>query len=330
GENRIFVKAGLPRVSKTENLGLEALMEVSNIAGKKFKPYHAGYILGPRINASGRMGSAQKSLDLLLSEDQEQAILLAEELNTINAARQKLQKDVVQEALNLVDSEVNFGEHKVIVVSKEGWHKGVLGIAASRLAETFYRPTIIISLEDGVGTASARSIKGFHLNKALAHCSDILESFGGHKLAAGLTIREEKIKEFTKLINNFAHDILEAESLYPSIDIDAEVSLFDLSLDLVDELDKLEPYGEGNRAPIFCTRNLTLKSKPAALKRETLKFWVSDGQISVSAVGFGKAKYCEYLRFGQKVDLAYELCIDDWNKAPAIQLKLKDIKLVSD
>lgn len=328
GENRIFVKAGLPRIRETKNKGLSALMDVAKIKGKKFRAHHAGFVLGPRINSSGRMGSAKKSLDLLLSQDHEGAYTLAQHLEETNRERQKLQRDVVQEAISLVEREVNFKEHKVIVVSKEGWHKGVLGIVASRVAEMYYRPAIIISIQDGMGTASARSIQGFHLNEALAHCSEILEAFGGHKLAAGLTIREENVGNFRDLINHFANDILEVCDLMPTLDIDCEIPLSSLSLDLINKIDLLEPYGQGNPAPVFCSRNLIVKTKPMVMGKNTLKFWVTDpsGQMTVSAVGFGMGKCQEFISVGQRIDLAYEMAIDDWNKPAVVQLKLKDMR----
>jgi len=330
GENRIFVNAGLPRLSDTKNKGLAALIDVAKIKGKKFRPYYVGFILGPRINATGRMDSARTSLDLLLCQNREDAYQLAQAMENLNSHRQKLQGSVIQEAFSIIDREVNFNDHKVIILSKEGWHKGVLGIVASRVAETYYRPTIVISVKDGVGTASARSIKGFHLNEALAHCAHVLEEYGGHKLAAGLTIKEENIGQFRKLMNEFATNILQIRDLVPTERIDAEIPLSSLSLDLISKIDLLEPYGEGNPEPVFCSRNLTVMGPPAVLGKETLKFWVSDGETTISAVGFGKAKYRDLIGPGQKIDLAYQLTIDDWKKAPTVQLKIKDIRISQD
>lgn len=325
-ENRIFVKAGLPHLSETKNTGLAALMDVAGIRGKKLRPYSVGFVIGPRINATGRMDSAHKSLDLLLTEDPAQARLLAEDLNQLNSQRQKLQKDIFEEARGMIDREVNFKEHRVIVLSREGWHKGVLGIVASKVSETFSRPAVIISTEEGWGTASARSIEGFHLHEVLGRCAGILEGFGGHKFAAGLTIREEKIAEFRRHINQLAAEMLRPEDLFPHIEIEAELALHDLNVELITEIEMLEPYGEGNREPVFCARNVTVKSAPLVCAKETIKFWVADGPVSVSAVGFGMAKFREFLAPGQKIDIAYQLIIDDWNKAPTVQLKLKDIR----
>ncbi|OGX37888.1 MAG: single-stranded-DNA-specific exonuclease RecJ [Omnitrophica WOR_2 bacterium RIFCSPHIGHO2_02_FULL_50_17] len=328
GENRILVKSGLAGLGNTKNKGLLALLETAKIKGKKITPFHVGFILGPRINAAGRMDTAHKSLDLFLSEDEKQAYDLAKALERHNTERQKMQSGVVEEAIDLVEQQINFKDQKVIVLSKEGWHKGVLGIVAAKIMEKYYRPTVVISIdEDGIGTASARSIDGFHLHNALQSCASYLEAFGGHEGAAGLTIREENIDAFRRLINDIAHQMLEAKRLIPTIFIDCEIPLSSINLELAAVMESLEPFGEGNPAPVFCSRNLAVKGFPQILGKDTIKFWVSDEEYTISAVGFGLAKYEGILRTGAKVDLAYEITIDEWNKAPTPQLKLKDIRL---
>lgn len=327
GENRVFVKLGLPYIEKTHNKGLQALLETARIKGKTLKPYHAGFIIGPRINAAGRMDSAHLALDLLLSTDEQDAMRLAQELETINLKRQQLQRKIIQEAMQMIEHDIDLDRHKVIVLAKEGWHKGVLGIVASRVVETFYRPAIIASIEDGWGTGSARSIEGFHLHEALAYCGDILKEFGGHKLAAGLTVHQDNLDHFRDEINAYASQNLDAADLTPTLMIDGDIAFSDLDTDLVAMIDLLEPYGEGNRSPIFCSTDVVIKSRPVVLAKETLKFWVSDGNQTLSAVGFGMGAYQTELSLGQKVDVAYELAIDDWNKDPIVQLKLKDIRI---
>lgn len=326
-ENRIIVKAGLLAVGKTKNVGLKALLDVAKIKDKKISPYHVGFILGPRINAAGRMDSAHKSLDLFLSEDSEEAYNLARILEKHNTQRQKTQNDIVQEALGIVETEIDFENEKVIVLSKEGWHKGVLGIVASRLTDKYYRPSIVISLKDGVGTASARSIDGFHLHEVLSNCADHLEEFGGHEGAAGLTIKAENIDPFRQLINKIAHNTLELQKLRPCVDIDCEIPLSLISLKLANTIDSMEPFGEGNPHPTFCSRRLLVKTQAQVLGKDTLKFWVTDGKKSISAVGFGMGKLKDMVNAGAQVDLAYQIQIDDWNKAPTPQLKIKDIKV---
>ncbi len=326
GENRIFVKEGLGRIHLTKNKGLIALMDVARIKGKKLKPHAVGFILAPRINAAGRMGSAEKSLQLLLSDDLAEAYQLARGLEEENQKRQKMQSDIIEEAMAIVEREVNFKDHKIIVLSKEGWHRGVVGIVASRIMDTFYRPTIVISLEDGVGVGSARSIDGFHLYHALKSCSHLLENYGGHEHAAGLTIKKENIDSFRDLINTFAQENILIENLIPTLELDCEISLSSIDVDLVNVIKTIEPCGEGNPPARFCSRRLTVKSPPVILGRDTLKFWVSDGQVVVQAVGFGMGKFFDLVKNAKTIDLAYGLSIDDWNKDPIVQLEIKDIK----
>ena len=326
GENRIFVKSGLPKINTTANKGLRALLDVTKIKGKKLSPFHIGFILGPRINAAGRMDSARTSLDLFLSDDNEESYDLAKTLDRYNVERQKIQAQIIDEAFEIVEQEVNFKDDKIIVLGREGWHKGVLGIVASRLADKYYRPAIVISIEDGVGTASARSIDGFHLHEALASCAEYLENFGGHAGAAGLTIKEENIDPFRSLINAVAHETLEVKKLLPTLNIDCEIPLSSINMKLAEIIDSMQPFGAGNPSPVFCSREITVKSHPVVLGKNTLKFWVTDGNSSISVVGFGMADLKGMVKIGRKVDLAYEIAIDDWNKAPTPQLMLKDMK----
>lgn len=327
GENRIFVKRGLPKVNQTKNKGLQALLEITKIKGKKITPYYVGFILGPRINATGRMDSAHKSLDLFLSDNWEHAYSLAKVLDQHNTDRQKIQRVMIDEALEIVDQAINFKDQKVIVLSKEGWHKGILGIVASRITDRYYRPAIVISVKDGVGTASARSIDGFHLHEALTQCAGVLENFGGHEGAAGLTIKAENIDPFRILINEVAHKTLEIKKLVPAINVDCEIPLSAINMALWDTVESMEPFGEGNPEPIFSTCRIKVKTYPAILGKDTIKFWVTDGVNSISAVGFGMAKFKEMIRQGETIDIAYNMIIDDWNKAPVVQLKLKDVRL---
>lgn len=327
GENRIFVKNGLKNLNNTKILGLQALLDVANIRDKEIKPFHVGFVIGPRINAAGRMDSAMLSLELFMSNDFQKACQIAKELDVHNYDRQKLQKEIFSQAVDLVESQVGLSDQNVIVLCQEGWHRGLIGIVASKISEKYYRPTIIISLDEEMGVASARSVEGFHLYDALSECSHFLERFGGHKGAAGLTIKKDNIDAFTQLINDFAKNITSKEALLPSVTIDQELSFSELNLDLVYSIEEMEPFGECNPKPIFCSRNLTVQGTPQVFAKDTLKFWVTDGEETYSAVGFSMGKYKSLLTTGQKVDLAYQLSIDDWNKAPVVQLKIEDIKI---
>jgi len=326
GENRIFVKIGLPKIQKTKNFGLLALMKNARIQGKKITPRHVGFILGPRINAMGRIDSAEKSLNLLLSQSEKEAQDIAQILEDHNRERQKKQSTIIDEALSMVEAQVNFQKERVIVLCKEGWHRGVVGIVAARIMDTYYRPSIVLSMEEGIAVGSARSIEGFHLFDAISQCSSLLENYGGHKYAAGVTIREENLEAFKEKINTIAHETISQEDLTPSLTVDCEIPLESVNMDLVDIVQKLEPYGEANPEPIFCSRWLTVKSPPAILGRGTLKFWVTDGKSIFSAVGFGMEAYRPLVDEGKQIDIAYKVSIDDWNKEPTVQLELKDIK----
>ena len=326
GENRIFVKRGLPLIERTRKSGLRALLDVAKISGKKMKPYYIGFILGPRLNAAGRMDSANIALDLLLCEDPVLAVSLAQALEDHNLSRQKMQLSVVDEAIAMIESQAELKDSRIIVVAKEGWHKGVLGIVASRIVEKYYRPTVVISIIDGLGTGSARSIEGFHLHEALTNCAGMLDNYGGHKRAAGLRLKYENIDAFRSAINEFAGRTF-SEPSAPTLDIDCEIALSSIDLELVEIIESMEPHGEGNPSPVFCSRTVTVKSAPAVLGRDTLKFWVTDGVRNLSAVGFGLGSLKDSVRLGTKIDIAYNLGIDDWNKAPMPQLMLKDIKV---
>lgn len=326
GENRIFVKNGLGIIERTQKPGLQALLEVSKIAGKKMKPYYIGFILGPRLNAAGRMDSATVSLDLLLSDNPADAFALACSLEAHNQSRQKMQSEVVEEALAMIEADEILKAQDIIVVAKPGWHKGVLGIVASRIVDKYYRPTVVISVEGGIGTGSARSIDGFHLHEALSSCAAVLENYGGHKRAAGLRLKHGNIEIFRQAMNDFARAALPQEKFIPTLGIDCEIPLSVMDLNLLEIISSLEPHGEGNPTPVFCSKGLTVKSPPSLLGRDTIKFWVSDGLKTISAVGFGMGSFKDMVKLGGKVDLAYTLSIDDWNKAPTVQLMLKDIK----
>jgi len=325
GENRTIVKTGLPQIAQTRNIGLAALMEVTKVAGKTIRPSTVGFILGPRLNASGRLDTARRSLELLLCNDRQTALRLALELDQFNLRRQKIQRDIINDAEELVEKEVNFKDQKVIVLSQPGWHRGVLGIVASRIAEKYSRPAIIISLDSGLGSASARSVEGFHLVQALEHCASLLVEFGGHRLAAGLTIQEENIELFRRHINDFAKRILPSTGLQPTLAIDCEVALSVAQSGLVQELASLQPHGEGNPVPLFLTRGLKLKGACQIRARDTLKFWVTDGQSVLPVVGFGMGRYADLLATAAEMDIVYQLDLDEWNGMSSVQLKLQDL-----
>lgn len=325
GENRIIVQAGLGSIYRTTKAGLRALIRLARIEGKPVTTYTVGFTLGPRLNAAGRMGTAKTSLDLLLCEDDADSDGLAGLLEEHNRERQKIQNSVFEQAAAMIEDDSSFREQKVLVVHGDNWHRGVLGIAASKLTDRYARPAVVISFLDGLGTGSARSIEGFHLNEAFAACASVLESFGGHSRAAGLKVRRDKVSDLRSLINAFASKNLVAD-LLPVIDVDAQLPLGQVSMELLGQLSALEPYGEANPSPIFATRHLRLKTSVQVMGKETVKFWVTDGRVACQAVGFGMAKVCSEFKIGQPVDIVYNLAVDDWNKVAQPQLTLKDIR----
>jgi single-stranded-DNA-specific exonuclease len=328
GENRIIARHGLPRIASSSKAGVQALIEAARVRGKDMTPHIVGFSLGPRLNAAGRMGSAGTSLELLLCDDPSNAAALVQALEVHNRDRQRMQSSVVDEAVDIIEGGGALSGDKIIVVHKEGWHKGVLGIAAAKITEKYGRPAIVISVEDGLGTGSARSVEGFHLNEALAHCAEMLEGFGGHKRAAGLRVKDHMIADLRARLNSFAENVFADGVPDVVLEVDLQLPLAMVSMDLVDLIASLEPFGEGNPAPLFATRRLMVKSKPQVMGKDTLKFWVTDGRESVSVVGFGMGADFGHLRMGQAVDIVYTIGIDDWNKAPQAQIMLKDLRII--
>ena len=331
GENRILVKEGLKQLQNgSSNKGLKALIEASGLKKRKPGSFEIGFILGPRINATGRIGSADTAVRLLLTENMDEAKFLAKRLNEANRERQKIESVTLKEALSKIERDVNFKEHKVIVLHKKDWHNGVIGIVASRISDRFYRPTILISVKDGVGRGSGRSIENFHLFEALIGCEDILKEYGGHKYACGLTILEKNLGQFKKTINEIASSVLTSDDLIPRFDIDVDMDLGLLDEGVVEEISGLQPFGEGNPCPVFCSRNLKLVYPPRILKGEHIKLHVTDKSgKTFEAIGFGLAKDSDIeltLRKSSLFDLAYTVSFNSWQGLNTIQLKIKDIR----
>ncbi|MFH0772217.1 MAG: single-stranded-DNA-specific exonuclease RecJ [Candidatus Omnitrophota bacterium] len=327
GENRILVKRGLKHLAATKKKGLRALIKVSGIDKKKeFYSETVGFMLGPRINASGRVGSSLQSLKLLLTEDETEADSLAKALDSNNRERQGMEEVILKEAISKVEREVNFKDHKVIVVSSEKWHPGVIGIVASRIAERFYRPTILVAFSEEIGKGSGRSIKNFHLFEALSKCGDHLVGYGGHEYAAGITISKDNIDVFRERFNSVANEVLQPSDLMPRLEIDAEISLEELTPGFLKELSLLEPFGVGNRKPVFAVKNLSLKAKPKPVSSGALKIWVTDGRFTYEAVGFKRVLDFRFDSAPANFSLAFSPSINNWQGQEIVQLQLKDIQ----
>jgi single-stranded-DNA-specific exonuclease len=325
GENRVIAKEGLLRIAATKRLGLRTLMESSGILNKSMRPDSVSFILGPRINASGRMDSADVAFNLLSSVHAEEARQLAKEIEQFNRKRQKVESIMLEEAQDLIDREINFKEHQIIVVAKEDWHLGVLGIVASKLVDKFNRPVILISMNEAVCRGSGRSIKNFHLFDGIASCQDLLDNFGGHQHAIGMVIPRQNIDKFKDRINHYARQSLMLEDLLPSINVDMEIQLGDITEKLLKELEDMAPYGTGNPQPLFLTRKLRLKSQPRIMARDTIKFWVTDGVTTHQAIGFGMAGCLDRLCNADDFDLVYNPRLDTWLGEESTILEVEEI-----
>ena len=323
GENRVLAKHGLDELNRRERVGLKALMDVANLDGN-ISSGHIGFVLGPRINAMGRIGSPQKAIELLLTGDITSATELAKVLTTENRNRQKIEAKILDEALAKLEREVNFKDHRVIVLASENWHPGVIGIVASRIAERFYRPTILISLDGKLGKGSGRSIESFHLFEYLLRCKDLLTGFGGHESACGITIEKDKIPAFTEFINGEALKDVDERILSPKLNIEMDVMLDSLTEGVVIEIESLSPFGSDNPRPVLSTRNLRIKDGPRQIGKSGFKFWVTDENVTCEAVAFTKGNL-EMPKPGSTVDLAYIPSINSWQGVRSIQLELKDI-----
>ncbi|MFA5085554.1 MAG: single-stranded-DNA-specific exonuclease RecJ [Candidatus Omnitrophota bacterium] len=324
-ENRILAKHGLDEINRRTRIGLGALAEASGLNGKEISSGHIGFILGPRINAMGRMGSPQKALELLMAKDRVEALKLAKTLNAENRNRQKVEAGILEEALSKIEREINFKHHKVIVLWSENWHPGVIGIVASRIADRFYRPTILVSLDGKHCKGSGRSIEKFNLLDAILKCKDLLAGFGGHERACGITIEKDKLNDFREMINSLEYEDFAGEVFSPQLNIDMEVSLNSLTESVIDEIERLAPFGEENPRPVFSSRNLLVKEGARQIGKNGFKMWVTDNSTTCEAVSFGRNQL-EVPRAGSGVNLAYIPSINDWQGLQSIQLELKDIQ----
>lgn len=330
GENRAIVALGLADLHRATNPGLRALMEVAGCGdGTGMRAFDIGFRLGPRINAAGRMEAARAVVELFETKSHEEARRLAEHLDARNRERRDVQQQVTERAvaeLELTGQE----ETAVVVVAGEGWHRGVIGLAASKIAERLQRPAVVISLdEDGTGHGSARSGEGFHMLDALTECADILEAFGGHAHAAGLSVRREKVAELRRRLNEHAARVMREEGRdgRPSLEYDLELPADALSLDLCSELEALEPFGAGWPRPVFITRNLRVVGEPRVLKERHLKFGVAVGGRVHDCIWWGGAERATATpRPGARIELAYSVEANCWNGNTRLQLVVEDLK----
>ncbi|MGB7923027.1 MAG: single-stranded-DNA-specific exonuclease RecJ [Pyrinomonadaceae bacterium] len=330
GENRAIVSLGLSDLSRASNPGLRALMEVAGCAdGRGLTSTDLGFRLGPRINAAGRMDAARAIVELFETTDTAEARRLAERLNTLNSERQSAQREIVKRALAVLSVETDGAHSHVAVIAGDDWHRGVIGIAASKIAERINRPCIVISLEGDVGHGSARSIPAYHLLDGLTACADLFEQFGGHSHAAGLRIKRDRIPELRRRLNEHAASHLGDEDLVPALHIDAELPAESLTLSLAEELGALEPFGAGNPRPLFVTRGLRLVAEPRIIKEKHLKLRLASagGGRPLDAIWWdGLAEMERTLNTNTRIELAYTVEPNTWQGETRLQLCVKDMR----
>jgi single-stranded-DNA-specific exonuclease len=320
GENRILVRHGLRLLAESRWPGLRALVEASGLAGKELRAGHMGFVLGPRLNAAGRVGDAADGLKLLLTDDPAEGAALARRLEGLNVERQALDQRILEEALVQVEQAGDPERDAGFVLSGDGWHSGVVGIVASRVVERYGRPTFLIAFDGDVGKGSGRSISRFDLHAALQGCGDLLERYGGHQMAAGLTIRRDRLDEFRERFGEIAREALGPDDLGPEQRVDLELSLGEATRELERMSRHLEPCGAGNASPVFGVRGVQFTGK-ARVGNGHLKGTLDDGTTRLAAIGFQWADRVPWLGDGP-VDAAFRLELNEWNGYSSLQARL--------
>ena len=329
GENRILAHFGIQQLNKAPFTGLSAIMAVASIEEKRLTISDLVYKIGPRINACGRMKSGRAAVELLLTDDPDFARQQAEEVNHHNEDRRDCDTETTKEALAQLQGDPMFANRRSTVVYAPHWHKGVVGIVASRLTENYYRPTIVLTAsEDGIISGSARSVGGFDIYAAIDSCSDLLTNFGGHKFAAGLSMHINDLPEFQERFEAYVAAHIREDQLQPTLQIEAELQLGDITKSFYNVLRHLEPFGPGNPRPLFVSRHLINHRDTRAVgkEREHLRLDVTDRVNAITGIAFGRADMAEYIQNGNAVDICYELNENTFNHYTTIQMMVQDIQ----
>jgi single-stranded-DNA-specific exonuclease len=331
GENRVIAKLGLGLLSRgPHKVGLQALLDVCGLRGRQIDSYHIGFVLAPRVNAAGRMSTPDIAARLLLASDEsmtDEARLLATQLDDENVRRQQEEAQIVTEARRIVDTDLEVGSRTVIVVAGEGWHRGVIGIVASKLVDAYHRPAIVLSTEDGVAHGSCRSIPSFDMLAALEASAGMLTRFGGHRQAAGLTMEAARIRDLRATVNEHADGLLEPDDLRPRLWIDGGLTFRSISDQVATELDALAPFGSGNPRPVFRASRVEVVDGPRRLKERHLKMsFRQEGRVlrGVAWRAIEREQFVTEHRGG--IDLAFSVEQDTWNGARQLQISVADFK----
>ena len=332
GENRILAKHGLTQLARTRKPGLRAMLEVTRLDGRELNSYHVGFVLGPRINASGRMAEGASSVRLLLTEDRQEALQLARELDSANNERRRIEESTVESALRQIEQR-KLEQRNVLVLADEDWHEGVIGIVASRVADRFYRPAIMIALDENRGKGSGRSIPGFHLHDALKACESELLGFGGHKYAAGLTIERDRIEAFDRLINDHAERVLTPELLTRRHTAHAFAELQELNPEMLKALRRFEPFGPDNPRPLFAALGLEVVGFPRKVGNDHLRFTVREKKgCFLPAIAWNRAEDILRIEAGKEnhLDILFQFDEHTYAGKTTLQLVVKDMRVRSD
>lgn len=333
GENRVMAQYGLKRINSNPNLGLRSIIRLCKLTNKTITISDVIFKIGPRINASGRMQSGIEAVDLLVCRDLHDAYEKGKDIDQYNRDRKELDKRITDEANALVEHNINIvhGKKSIVVYNKD-WHKGIIGIVASRLTELYYKPSVVLTFSNGLATGSSRSVQGFDIYSAVNSTRDLLENFGGHTYAVGLSLKEENIPQFTERFEEYVASHIQPNQLSPQIEIDSVISFADITPELVGWLKKFDPYGPGNQKPVFCSRGVIDfgTSKLVGKNLEHIKLELEDNSTSrvINAIAFNMAPYFEHIHAHKPIDICYTIeQTSSTRRGDSIQLMIKDIRL---
>ena len=329
GENRILAYHGLKQLNSNPSIGMKAIIDVCGLSEKEITVSDIVFKIGPRINASGRMQSGKEAVDLLVAKDMAGALEKSQNIDQYNEDRKELDKRITEEASRILEEHIDINRRKSIVIYNKDWHKGIIGIVASRLTELYYRPAVVLTLSDGLATGSARSVQGFDIYKAVESCRDLLENFGGHTYAVGLSMKEEHIKEFTARFEEHVARHILPDQMEPQIDIDTEINFNEITPDFFTMLKQFNPFGPGNQKPIFCTRRVTDygTSRLVGKKNEHVKLELVDSKSKniMNGIAFNMSQHFEHIKAGKPFDICYTIEENTHNNG-SIQLFIKDMR----
>ena len=329
GENRILAYHGLKQLNSNPSVGMKAIIDVCGLADKEITVGDIVFKIGPRINASGRIQNGKEAVELLIEKEFPAAMEKAGQINQYNETRKDLDKAMTEEANRIVEALENFDDRRSIVIYNEAWHKGVIGIVASRLTEIYYRPAVVLTCANGLATGSARSVSGFDVYKAIEDCRDLLENFGGHTYAAGLSMKAENVPAFTKRFEDFVARHILPEQTSAVIDIDAEIDFKDITHKFFTDLKKFNPFGPENTKPVFCTHRVYDygTSKVVGRDQEHIKLELVDNKSNnvMNGIAFGQSSHVRYIKTKRSFDICYTI-EENTHKKGEVQLQIEDIK----